>query len=48
MNALPPLPESLLDNLKARYAEPHRHYHTIAHVEALLRHLDTYRHLAAA
>lgn len=49
MNALPPLPPlpaSLLDNLKARYAEPHRRYHTLAHVEALLRHLGTWRHLA--
>ena len=46
MNALPPLPDELLANLKDRYAEPHRHYHTLAHVEALLRHLGTYRHLA--
>ena len=43
---LPPLPGPLLDHLRARYAEPHRHYHTLAHVEALLRHLDTHRALA--
>jgi len=46
MNALPPLPEKLLENLKDRYREPHRHYHTLAHVEGLLRHLATHRHLA--
>jgi len=47
MNArLPPLPAALTANLAARYAEPHRHYHTVAHVEALLRHLDAHRTLA--
>ena len=47
MNAfLPPLPAALTGNLAARYAEPHRHYHTLAHVQALLRHLDTHRALA--
>jgi predicted metal-dependent HD superfamily phosphohydrolase len=43
---LPPLTPALTDNLAARYAEPHRHYHTLAHVQALLRHLDTHRALA--
>ena len=28
----------LLQSLKARYGEPHRAYHTWAHVEALLGH----------
>ena len=47
MNArLPPLPAALTANLAARYAEPHRQYHTVAHVEALLRHLDAHRTLA--
>jgi len=47
MNAsLPPLPPALTANLAARYAEPHRHYHTLAHVQALLRHLDAHRTLA--
>ena len=47
MNAcLPPLPAALTANLAARYAEPHRRYHTLAHVQALLRHLDTHRALA--
>lgn len=34
------VPASLLDALKIRYAEPHRHYHTWTHVEALLRHYE--------
>lgn len=42
---LAPLPAALTHNLAARYAEPHRHYHTLAHVQALLRHLDTHRAL---
>ena len=47
MNAcLPPLPAALTANLAARYAEPHRHYHTLAHVQALLNLLDTHRTLA--
>lgn len=33
-------PDSLLDGLKARYGEPKRHYHTWAHIEALLRHFE--------
>lgn len=41
-----PLPPSLVDNLRDRYAEPHRHYHTLAHIEALLGHLAAHRHLA--
>jgi predicted metal-dependent HD superfamily phosphohydrolase len=32
------VPAGLLDALKVRYAEPQRHYHTWAHVEALLKH----------
>ncbi|MEH6807301.1 MAG: hypothetical protein V7651_00490 [Hyphomonas oceanitis] len=31
-------PSDLLEPLKTRYAEPQRHYHTWAHIEALLRH----------
>ena len=30
------IPAALLDRLHARYAEPQRHYHTWAHIEALL------------
>jgi predicted metal-dependent HD superfamily phosphohydrolase len=41
------LPDELLAKLRARYAEPHRHYHALGHVEALLRWLDSYRALAA-
>lgn len=41
-----PLPPSLIDNLRDRYAEPHRHYHTQAHIDALLGHLATHRQLA--
>lgn len=44
--ALLPLPAPLLDHLRTRYNEPHRHYHTLAHVESLLRQLDTHRALA--
>ncbi len=46
-DALPPLPPALLERLKARYAEAQRHYHTLAHVEALLGHLERHRSLAA-
>ena len=41
-----PLPPSLIDNLRDRYAEPHRHYHTQAHIDALLGHLAAHRQLA--
>lgn len=30
--------------LAAKYAEPHRHYHTAAHIAACLRHFDAVRH----
>lgn len=29
--------------IEQHYSEPHRHYHTLAHVAALLRHADAYR-----
>jgi len=31
---------ALISGLKARYAEPQRHYHTWAHIEALLGHFE--------
>lgn len=34
--SLPPLPDHLTQALARRYAEPHRHYHALPHVEALL------------
>jgi predicted metal-dependent HD superfamily phosphohydrolase len=40
------LSQALLDKLRARYAEPHRHYHSLAHVEALQRWFACYRTLA--
>ena len=40
------LPATLTDRLSALYAEPHRRYHTLAHVQALLGWLRQYRHLA--
>ena len=43
---LPELPESLLIRLRARHAEPQRHYHAQAHIDALLRWLDVHRSLA--
>ncbi|MFT3734379.1 MAG: hypothetical protein QM776_05065 [Rhodocyclaceae bacterium] len=33
------LPVHLIDSLRARYAEPHRHYHTQQHIDALLAEL---------
>ena len=36
----------LFEELLARYGEGHRHYHTIAHVDACLGFLDWYRGLA--
>jgi len=38
--------EALLQTLVARYSEPHRHYHTLAHLDACLRHLPELRGLA--
>ena len=32
--------KDILDLLKARYAEPHRHYHTLEHIEHCLREFD--------
>jgi len=40
------LPHSLCTRLTAMYAEPHRHYHTLAHVHALQRWLGHWQHLA--
>ena len=31
--------ETLLAELTQRYSEPHRHYHTLEHLDACLRHL---------
>ncbi|MDB5801270.1 MAG: hypothetical protein JWL63_2209 [Rhodocyclales bacterium] len=33
------LPQALIDELRRRYAEPHRHYHTQQHIDALLAEL---------
>jgi len=41
-----PLPASLTTRLAAMYGEPHRRYHTLAHVEALLRWWRHWRALA--
>ncbi len=43
---LPPLPADLLNRLRALYAEPHRKYHTQAHIDALRSGFDRYCHLA--
>ena len=43
---LPPL-HDVFERLQALHAEPHRHYHTAAHVNALLAHLDREREDAA-
>jgi len=42
----PSLDATLRDRLAARYAEPARRYHTLAHVDALLRGLASWQHLA--
>ncbi len=39
-------PPPLAADLKRRYLEPQRHYHTLAHIEAMLAHFDA--HLALA
>ncbi len=39
------LPPALLARLAKCYEEPHRRYHTLAHVEALFAHLRQYTHL---
>ncbi|MDB5813822.1 MAG: hypothetical protein JWN23_939 [Rhodocyclales bacterium] len=33
------LSQTLIDELRRRYAEPHRHYHTQQHIDALLAEL---------
>ena len=33
----------LAHNLRQRYAEPHRHYHTMAHIEAMLAQFEAHR-----
>ena len=40
------MPTALRARLEALYAEPHRHYHTLAHVEALLAWLAHWQALA--
>ena len=37
---------ALLEQLTDRYAEAHRHYHTLQHLDACLRHLAAHRSLA--
>ncbi len=37
------VPSHVIAGLKTRYDEPQRHYHSWAHVEALLRHFETLR-----
>lgn len=46
-SATPALPQSLKESLAHRHRESGRHYHGMAHVEALLRWLDRSRDLAA-
>ncbi|WUJ29948.1 hypothetical protein OG917_15410 [Streptomyces sp. NBC_00388] len=36
-----PGPDPYAENLLARWAEPHRRYHTTAHLTAVLEHIDT-------
>lgn len=45
--ATPTLPQALKDSLATRHRERGRHYHGMAHVEALLRWLDQSRDLAS-
>ena len=39
-------PGKWFDTLAARYAEPHRHYHTARHISECLEMFDSTRHLA--
>lgn len=39
-------PDALLADLVCRYSEPHRHYHTLDHLRALLAHLGAHQELA--
>jgi predicted metal-dependent HD superfamily phosphohydrolase len=41
------LPKALTDRLRTCYAEPQRHYHSQAHVDALLGHLAAFRNLCS-
>lgn len=36
----------MFERVRAAYSEPHRHYHTVAHIEACLRELESVRYLA--
>jgi predicted metal-dependent HD superfamily phosphohydrolase len=36
----------MFHQVHAAYSEPHRHYHTVAHIDACLRELDSFRSLA--
>lgn len=38
--------EQILKGILIRYSEPHRYYHTLAHVEEMLRLLENYRGIA--
>ncbi|MFF5440883.1 hypothetical protein [Streptomyces achromogenes] len=42
-----PDPAAYADNLLARWQEPQRHYHTVAHLTAVLDHVDTLERYAA-
>ena len=46
MMIAPSLDATLRDRLAARYAEPARRYHTLAHIDGLLRGLASWQHLA--
>ncbi|WP_030682157.1 hypothetical protein [Streptomyces sp. NRRL B-1347] len=46
--AAPPDPAPYADNLLARWAEPHRRYHTLTHLTAVLDHIDTLEQHAEA
>ena len=41
-----PADHALFAKLRERYAEPHRHYHNQAHIDAVLAEFATVRHLA--
>jgi len=41
----PYVPDKILSSLQRLYSEPHRHYHTWAHVEDMLALSQQYRHL---
>ena len=46
LGAWSPIAESIYEDILDQYTQPHRRYHTMEHIEAVLREFDDARHLA--